>query len=113
MPYRTDRRPLDAPGRPRSYVDLATPDGPDDRRASGQRLKALKAELPDILGQFEQAGLTKWCMPRSPSTDEPAVDVRLRGLGVQLCFSLDPAPDEQTRKCSLEMLLAAVPRGRA
>ena len=88
--------PLDVTGLTRVWrVDLATPgDGPDDQRASRRRVKALEAELPDILRQFERAGLTKWRVPRSPSRDNSAAVDKLRGLGVQLCFSFDPGPDE-------------------
>ena len=57
-------------------------------------MEALKAELPDILRQFEHAGLTKWRVRRSPSRDDSAAQDRLRGLGVQLCSSCDPDPDQ-------------------
>ena len=56
-------------------------------------MEALKAELPDILRQFEHAGLTKWRVRRSPSRDDSAAQDRLRGLGVQRCSSFDPHPD--------------------
>ena len=56
-------------------------------------MEALKAELPDILRQFQHARLTKWRVPRSPSRDDSAAQDRLRGLGVQLCSSFDPDPD--------------------
>ena len=62
--------------------------------AARARVEALKAELPDILREFEHAGLTKWRVPRSPSRDNSAAQDRLRGLGVQLCSSCDPDPDE-------------------
>ena len=88
--------PLDVPGPTRMWhVDLATPgDGPDDQRAARARVEALKAELPDILRQFEHAGLTKRRVPRSPSRDDSAAQDSLRGLGVQLCSSSDPDPDQ-------------------
>ena len=57
-------------------------------------MEALKAELPDILRQFQHAGLTKWRVPRTPSRDDSAAQDRLRGLGVQLCSSFDPHPDQ-------------------
>ena len=87
---------LDVPGLTRVWhVDLWTPgDGPDDQRASGRRVKALKAGLTDILRELERAGLTKWRVPVSPSRDDSAMDVRLRGLGVQLCSSFDADDDE-------------------
>ena len=88
--------PLDVPGLTRVWhVGLATPgDGPDDQRAASARVEALKAELPDILRQFEHAGLTKWRVRRSPSRDDAAAADSLRGLGVQLCSSFDPDPDQ-------------------
>ena len=88
--------PVDVPGLTRMWhVDLATPgDGPDDQPAAHARVEALKAELPDILRQFEHAGLTKWRMRRSPSRDDSVTADSLRGLGVQLCSSCDPDPDQ-------------------
>ena len=88
--------PLDVPGPTRvRHVDLATPgDGPNDQPAARGRVEALKAELPDILRQFEHARLTKRRLPRSPSRDDSAAQDRLRGLGVQLCSSFDPDPDQ-------------------
>ena len=88
--------PLDVPGLTRMWhVCLATPGGgPDDQRAARGRVEALKAESPGILRQFEHAGLPKWRVPRSPSRDDSAAQDRLRGLGVQLCSSSDPDPDE-------------------
>ena len=91
--------PLDVPDLTRVwYVDLSTPgDCPDDQRASHRRVKALKAGLSDILREFERVGMTQWRVPRSPSRDDSAADVRLRGLGVQQCSSFDPAPDENAQ----------------
>ena len=88
--------PLDVPGLTRVWhVDLATPgDGPDDQRAARARVEALKAALPDILRQFEHAGLTKRRVRRSPTRDDSAAQDSLRGLGVQLCSSFDPHPDQ-------------------
>ena len=88
--------PLDVPGPTRMWhVDLATAgDGRDDQRAARGRVEALKAESPNILRQFEHASLTKRRVPRSPSRDDSAAQDRLRGLGVQLCSSFDPDPDE-------------------
>ena len=91
--------PLDVPGLNRVWhVDLWTPgDGPDDQRASNRRVKALKAGLPDILREFDRVGMTQWRVPRSPSRDDCAADVRLRGLGVQRCSSSDLVPDENAQ----------------
>ena len=88
--------PLDVPGLTRvRRVDLATPgDDPDDQRATSARVEALKAESPDILRQFEHARLTKRRVPRTPSRDDSAAQDSLRGLGVQLCSSFDPNPDQ-------------------
>ena len=90
--------PLDVPGLTRGWhVDLWTPgDGPDDQQASHKRVKALQAQLPGILRHLEGAGLTRLIVPPSPHSDN-AAQSKLRGLGVQLCSSLDPAPDEKGR----------------
>lgn len=88
--------PLEVPGLTRVwYVDLTTPgDGPGEQQASHRRVKALQAQLPDILLQLEQAGLTTLRVPRPPSRDKSAAEHKLSDLGVQLCFSFDAAPDE-------------------
>lgn len=91
--------PLEVPGLTRVWhVDLATPgDGPDDQRASHERVKALHAQLPEILRQLEEAGLTTLRVPPLANRDNHAAQAKLRELGVQLCFSFDPAPDEKAQ----------------
>ena len=93
--------PLEVPGLTRVWhVDLATPgDDADGQRASHRRVKALQAQLPDILLQLEGAGLTTLRVPHSPSQDKSAAEHKLRDLGVQLCFSFDPTPDEEGQVC--------------
>ena len=88
--------PLDVPGLARVwYVYVSTPgDGPDDQRASSKRLETLRAELPDILQEFERTQLTKWPVPRSQPRDDSLTDIRLRNLGVQRCSSPGPAVDQ-------------------
>ena len=82
------------------------------RGAARARVEALKAELPDILRQFEHAGLTKWRVRRSPSRDDSVTADSLRRLGVQLCSSFDPDPD-QSPQVFFGDASSAVPRGRA
>ena len=91
--------PLEMPALTRVWrVDVSTPgDGPDDQQASHRRVKALQAQLPDILRQLEEAGLTTLRVPRSPHRDNCEAQGKLRELGVQLCFSFDPAPDEKAQ----------------
>lgn len=91
--------PLEVPGLTLVWhVDVATPgDGPDDQQASHRRVKALQAQLPDILQQLEGTGLTTLRVPPSPRRDNHAAHPKLRELGVQLCLSFDPAPDEKAQ----------------
>ena len=79
-------------------MKLAAPgDGPDDQQASRRRVLALQAQLPDILQQLERTGLTELSVPPSPHQDNHEAQVKLRNLGVQLCFSFDASPDENPR----------------
>ena len=88
--------PLAVPGLQRVWhVDLSTPgDGPGDQRAARKRVEALKAELPGILSEAERSGLTELRVPRSVSRDAPAAMGGLRGLGVRLCHSFEPTPEQ-------------------
>ena len=90
--------PLDVQGLNRVWhVDLWTPgDGPDNQRASNRRVKTLQAQLPDMLRQLEEAGLTTLRVTLS-HRDNHAAHAKLRELGVQRCYSRDPAPDEKAR----------------
>ena len=91
--------PHEVPGLTRVWhVDVSSPgDGPDDQQASHRRVKALQAQLPAILRQLEGADLTTLRVPPSPHRDNHAAHAKLRELGVQLCFSFDPAPDEKAQ----------------
>ena len=91
--------PLEVPGLTRVWrVGVSTPgDGPDDQQASHRRVKALQAQLPDILRQLEGAGLTTLRVPPSPHRDNYEAQGRLRDLGVQSCCSYDASPDENPR----------------
>ena len=89
--------PLMEPGLARVWhVDLATPGaGPDDQQASHRRVKALQAKLPEILLQLELAGLTELSVLPDAPRGGSALHGTLRGLGVQMCVSFDPAPGEK------------------
>lgn len=91
--------PLEPPGLTRRWhLDLLTPgDDADDQQASHRRVQALQAELPDLLLQFEEAGLTTLSVPPSPGRDTHAAQAKLRALGVQSCYSFDAAPEEMAQ----------------
>ena len=58
---------------------------------------APRRNCPDILRQIERAGLTELSVPPSPHRDNHAAHSKLRGLGVQLCYSFDASPDQNPR----------------
>ena len=60
-------------------------------------MKELKAELPNFLRRLEGVGCEKLCVPRSQHRDAYEMRVRLRIVGVPLCYSLDLEPNETAR----------------
>ena len=97
--YNQIEQPLQVSGLSRIWTVSLTVPGSDasDQPASAERVAQLKAELPSILLDFEQADLCEMSVPPAPHHDTLPIQAKLRNLGVQMCHSYDPSPTTPPR----------------